>query len=625
MTFARASAQDGDAEKKTGEAVYRQHCASCHEGQIARAPNRAAIEKMFQEDIQDALAYGAMKEQGASLTATQIVDVSSYLSNSHIIRDPGAPAPPTGGTIIDPCLGPAARAPFAPDQKQPHWNGWGVDVTQRRFQPAAMALLSAADVPRLKLKWAFGYEDANQAYAQPTIVGGRLFVGSAGRWVYSLNSKSGCIYWKIRTDFPVRTAIVVAALGKGWAAYFGDQHGHVYAVDALTGNALWQTSLDSHPDAHVTGAPTLAEGRLYVGVSSLEEVSGADAKYPCCKFRGSVSALDATTGKVIWKSYTIAEEPEPTGRNKNGVQLWGPSGAGIWSSPTIDLKKHLVYVTTGDNYSDPPTRTSDAFLAFDMETGKLVWSRQMTHRDAYNIDCDLPLEQRVNCPASNGPDFDFGSSAILVNLANGRRALVAGAKSGIVYAVDPDHQGSLLWQRRVSRGGTLGGVQWGSAADTEKIYVAVSDLQRRAAAAGSPAGRDSVYGVPYELDPKIGGGLFALALDSGKIVWHTPHPGCDRPGCSPAQSAAVTAIPGVVFSGGVDGHLRAYSMEDGQITWDADTEREYTTVNGVKASGGSLDASGVVIVDGMLYANSGYFFQGSTAGNVLLAFSLDGK
>jgi polyvinyl alcohol dehydrogenase (cytochrome) len=621
IVFARARAQDSDAERKAGETVYREHCASCHEGQVARAPNRAALARMPQESISDVLSTGVMREEGANLSPAQIQAVSAYLSDLHIV--PVLPGVyPTG---VDHCPLGLDRDRLVVAAGLPHWNGWGVDVTQHRFQPEAMAGLNAADVPRLKLKWAFGYEDANQAYAEPTVVGGRIFVGSAGRRVYSLNAKTGCIYWELKTDFPVRTAITIAPIGSGWAAYFGDQHGNVYGVDAITGTILWKTSLDSHPDVHVTGAPTLADGKILVGVSSLEEVSGADAKDECCKFRGSLSALDAGTGKVIWKTYTIAEEPTPRGKNKNGVQLWGPSGAGIWSSPTIDLKKHLVYVTTGDNYSDPPTNTSDAFMAFEMDTGKLVWSSQMTHTDAYNVDCDIPAEKQVNCPKSNGPDFDFGSSAILVDLPNRRRALIAGAKSGVVYAVDPDQQGKLLWQRRVGRGGTLGGVQWGSAADAENIYVAVSDVQRRAAPPGSAAGRDSVYGVPYELDPKIGGGLFALKLATGEIAWHAPHPGCDRPGCSPAQSAAVTAIPGVIFSGGVDGHLRAYSTKDGRIIWDVGTEREYAAVNGVKASGGSIDESGPVIVDGILYVNSGYFFQGSTAGNVLLAFSVDGR
>jgi polyvinyl alcohol dehydrogenase (cytochrome) len=264
-------------------------------------------------------------------------------------------------------------------------------------------------------------------------------------------------------------------------------------------------------------------------------------------------------------------------------------------------------------------------MAFAMDTGKLAWSSQMTKSDAYNIDCDIPDGKEVNCPSAKGPDFDFGSSPILVDLPNGRRALIAGQKSGVVSAVDPDHEGKLLWQVRVGQGGSLGGVQWGSAADAKNAYVALSDVQRRAAPPGSAAGRDSVFGVPYELDPKIGGGLTALKIETGEIAWHTPHPGCVKPGCSPAQSAAVTAIPGVVFSGGVDGHMRAYSTSDGRIIWDMDTGREYKTVNGVKANGGSIDESGPVIVGGILYVNSGYFFQGSASGNVLLAFSVDGK
>jgi polyvinyl alcohol dehydrogenase (cytochrome) len=614
---ATARAQN-DPAPGSGEALYKTHCAGCHEGQIAGAPNRAALAQISQANIRGALTDGNMKQQAATLTAADVHAVASFLSKI-------APETPHGPIDTNVC---STGGTFQPSTHEPHWNGWGADVAQHRFQNAGMAGLSAADVPKLKLKWAFGYEDANQAYAQPAIVGARIFVGSAARKVYSLDAYLGCIYWKIDTDSAVRTAITIgenANAKGGWAAYFGDQHGNVYAVDAGNGNLLWKTSLDAHPDVHVTGAPTLADGRLYVGVSSLEEVSGADAKDECCKFRGSLSALDAATGKVIWKTYAIAEPAHPVRKNSQGVQLWGPSGAGIWSSPTVDVAHRVVYATTGDNYSDPPTDTSDAFVAFDMDTGKILWSSQMSHRDAYNVDCDLPADKQVNCPQSKGPDFDFGSSAILVDRPNGRHELVAGAKSGVVYAVDPDARGKLLWQRRVGQGGTLGGVQWGSAADADNIYVAVSDEQRRAAAPGSQAGRESVYGVPYELDPKIGGGLWALDLATGRVVWHTPHPGCAKPGCSPAQSAAVTAIPGVIFSGGVDGHLRAYSAADGRIIWDYDTERDYATVNGVKASGGSLDESGAVVVGGMLYVNSGYFFQGSTAGNVLLVFSVDGK
>jgi len=597
-----------------GEALYRQRCASCHEAGVPRAHNRAALGHMSPENIRLALTTGSMRAQGAELTQAQMNTLIHFLTDQVSTKGPADNLCPAGG------------APFAEPFAQPHWNGWGVDSAQRRSQPAAMAQLRADQVPQLRLKWAFGFPGVSQAYAQPTVVGGRLFVGSAGRKVYSLSADRGCVYWAFEADAPVRTAVSVGADGRGWSAYFGDQRANAYAVDAVTGKLLWKTGLEKHPAAIITGAPTLAGGRLYVPVSSYEEVTGADPQYECCKFRGSVSALDASTGKVLWKGYTITEEPKPVRKNKQGVQLWGPSGAAVWSSPTVDLKGRRVYVTTGDSYSDPPASTSDAFLAFDSETGKLVWSSQMTAGDAFTVDCDLPAPMRGNCPEANGPDFDFGSSPILVDLPNGRRALIAGQKSGVVHAIDPDRQGEILWQKRVGRGGRLGGVQWGSAADAKNVYVALSDVQTRPAPEGAAGAQKSMFGMPFKLDAQSGGGLFALQLATGETAWHAPHPGCgEKPGCSPAQSAAVTLIPGVVFSGGLDGHLRAYSVADGRVIWGVDTAREYQTVNGVKANGGSIDGPGPVIVGGMLYVNSGYAYLGSAPGNVLLAFSVDGK
>jgi polyvinyl alcohol dehydrogenase (cytochrome) len=225
---------------------------------------------------------------------------------------------------------------------------------------------------------------------------------------------------------PVRTAISIGRDTRGWSAYFGDQSANAFSVDALSGKPQWKTHLEDHSAAMITGAPTLAGGVLYVPVTSFEEAVGARPRYPCCSFRGSVSAMDAASGKVLWKGYTIAKAPEPVRKNELGAQLWGPSGAGIWSSPTIDLKKQMVYVTTGDSYSDPPADTSDAFLAFHLEDGALAWSRQMTSGDAYTIACGSAAPGTGNCPEANGPDFDFGSSPILVELADGRRALIAG-------------------------------------------------------------------------------------------------------------------------------------------------------------------------------------------------------
>ena len=512
---------------------------------------------------------------------------------------------------------------FANPLNEPHWNGWGVDPSQHRFQPADMARLSASDLPRLKLKWAFGFPGARRAVTQPTVFGGRVFVGSENGKVYSLDAKTGCTYWAFDAVRGVRSAIVIGRRGDGWAAYFGDRAANVYALDALTGKALWTTKVDEHPAAMITGSPTLAGGTLFIGVSSFEEVTGANPSYSCCTFRGSLVALDASSGKIAWKTFTIADEAKPSGANRNGVQQLGPSGAAIWSAPTFDAATKRVYATTGDNYSDPPSGTSDAIVAFDAASGDLAWARQITPGDAFTVACP----SGINCPKSHGPDFDFGSSAVLASLPGGKRVLVAGQKSGVVTAVDPDHGGAIVWQTRVGAGSALGGVQWGVAADESKVYVALSDPKLRRVPAGTPGAQTLALNpsVALLLDSKTGGGLSALRLDTGEQVWRTPHPGCgDVPGCSPAQSAAVTAIPGLVFSGGLDGHLRAYFADNGKIAWDVDTKGDYQTVNGVAAKGGSIDGGGAVIVDGVVYVGSGSGFVGSIPGNVLLAYSVDG-
>jgi polyvinyl alcohol dehydrogenase (cytochrome) len=619
VSVGQASAQVQETANKDAEALYAERCAMCHESGVARAANREALGRLTPDTIRRALTEGSMSVQGAALTRAQI---------DGLARAIGSAARADASRSDNSC--PTDTSAFTNLFERPRWNGWGANIAQHRFQPADMAQLPPNQVPQLKLKWAFGFPGVNRAVAQPTVIGGRVFVGSASPTVYSLSAESGCQYWAIKTDAPVRTAISVGPVtgsdGRRWAAYFGDQGANAYAVDALTGELLWKRKVEDYRGATITGAPTLADDTLFVVTSSAEEVLGANAKYECCKFRGSVSALDAATGAVRWKSYTIPEEPKPVRKNKLGVQLWGPSGAGVWSSPAIDLKRGVVYVTTGDSYSDPAAATSDAFVAFDIQTGKLLWSRQTTAGDAFTVDCGLPEALRTNCPEANGPDFDFGSSPILVDLPNGGRALIAGQKSGVVHAVDPDRDGAILWQTRVGRGTALGGVQWGSAFDASRVYVALSDVQPEPAPPGTPGAQPTFFGAPMRLNARAGGGLFALNPETGQVVWNTPHPGCGtRAGCSPAQSAAVTAIPGVVFSGGLDGHLRGYASENGAIIWDVDTAQPYKTANGVEATGGSIDGPGPVVVSGMVFVNSGYAFVGGMPGNVLLAFSVDGR
>jgi polyvinyl alcohol dehydrogenase (cytochrome) len=611
-----ACAQPASAQQpneSAGEALYQKHCASCHEGgAVARAPETAALRRLPPERIRFTLAFGLMSQLGRDLSQTEIGDIARYLAGTSTAPPPALPD--------SSCREPA---PLQRDAALPRWNGWGVDIRQHRFQPAAMAQLAPGDVPRLKLRWAFGFPGDTRAQAQPTVWGGRVFVGSAGGKVYALDARTGCQRWMFDAGFGVRTAITIGEDERGATAYFGDQRGEAYALDAESGKLLWKQRIEAHAGAVITGAPTLADGVLYVPVSSLEEVMAIDPRYSCCTFRGLIAALDARSGEVRWRGY-VGPPAQPTGANSIGVQLFGPSGGAIWSAPSIDLAHKRIYATTGDSYSDPPSTTSDAFVAFDLVTGQLLWSQQMTAGDAYNVACGSQF--RSNCPLVDGPDLDFGSSPILVDLPDGRRALIAGQKSGVVHALDPDHDGAILWQRRIGRGSKLGGIQWGAAADEANVYVALSDVVIKPASSDTAGAQRSVFGTPLKLDPSQGGGLYALNQATGEIVWHTPHPGCsDRPGCSPAQSAAVTAIPGVVFSGGLDGHLRAYASKTGEIIWDVDTIRDYTTVNGAPAHGGSLDGPGPVVAGGVLYVNSGYTNYGTSPGNVLLAFSVDGQ
>jgi polyvinyl alcohol dehydrogenase (cytochrome) len=572
-----------------GARVFQASCATCHTGAPdSRAPGIDSLRVRTPQAILDSLVTGAMRPQGSRLSGPERRAVAEFITGKFIEGD-------VSGARVGRC---STSGPLQDPATSPRWTGWSPSTTNTRFQPSEQAGLSPSDLQRLTLKWAFGFPDASLAWSHPTVAGGRLFVGSQNGTVYALDARTGCIHWTFSASGGVRTAVTVApAGGARLVVYFGDTAANAYALDAATGRRLWMQRVDDHPSARITGSPTFFEGRLYVPVSSYEEAQGADPQYPCCTFRGSVSALDAESGAVEWKTYMIADPPQRRGTSTSGVPLWGPAGAGIWSAPTVDAARRAVYVATGNAYSAPATAASDAVVALDLTTGAIRWARQVTADDIYVSNC---AAGNPNCPDTLGPDHDFGSPPVLARAGN-RDVIVIGQKSGLAFAMDPDKKGEILWQYRAGQGGVLGGMEWGAAADAERAYFAVSDITT-----SQP------------------GGLHAVNLATGKRAWFMPPQPltCTGSGraCNAAQSAAVTAIAGAVFSASNDGSLRAFSTSTGELLWQFDTNRDFSTVNGVPARGASINGPGAVVAGGMVYVNSGFGAFGGRPGDVLLAF-----
>ena len=599
LLAAPAAGQDA-ATQADGAALFKTYCAMCHDGPSADAqtPRLDTLRQLSAAQVLAALERGSMRARAAERSRAQRRALAMYVS--------GKPLAAADGAIPESAFCKTTTAPPAKVLALPSWNGWGLGIGNTRFQSAHAAGLTPDDVPRLTLKWAFGFPGASSAGTQPVVVGERVYAGTAEGELYVLDARTGCVYWTLEVEAAIRSAITLDERPDGMlVAYFGDQSANAYAVDAKAGRVLWKVKVDDHPHAAITAAPQLYNGRLYVPVSSREESQVGDPRYPCCSFRGSVVALETKTGKRLWKTYTVAEKAAPTTRNSVGTQLYGPAGGAIWNTPTIDVKRNVLYVGTGNNFAPPATALSDSLLALDLDNGRIRWSRQITENDIWNGSCRAPNREAAVCPDKDAPDFDFTGSSFLVDVGEGRQLIVVGNKSGVIFAFDPDARGKIVWQRRVAQGSSSGGVFWGSATDGENIYAANADF--------------------IADNPVASGGMHAVDLRTGRVLWSVPGAGCaNKNPCKPSQSAAVTLIPGVVFSGTMDGRLRAYSTRDGAVLWEYDTAREFTTVNHVHANGGSMSNGGAAVVGGMLLVNSGYSHHGGILpGNVLLAFFVE--
>lgn len=585
------------------EALYQQHCGSCHNGGGYKAPHRMFLGMMAPDAILASMDGGLMVEQAQALSGPQKKSIAEHIAGRSLDTEMVELPPPV-------CENKSLDLSQPPLQKS-----FGVDYRNSRFQPAETGGLSAADVADLELKWAFAYPNAIQARSQPTVAGGTVFVGSQNGTVYALDAKSGCVRWTYRASAEVRTSISVSTWAEGEEevqpiAYFGDILARAYAIDAQTGELKWMTKVDDHANATITGAPVLVADRLYVPVSSLEVVNAIDPAYECCTFRGSLVALDTEDGSILWKTYSIDKAASEAGVTSAETRILAPSGAPIWNSPTVDLKRRRLYAGTGENYSSPAGGTSDAIIAFDMDSGEIIWVNQATEGDAWNVGClSQYAPDPANCPEEDGPDFDFAASPMLLELPGGRDLLVAGQKSGDAMAIDPD-TGKTLWRERVGRGGVQGGVHFGMAAEGSIAYVPINDM----------AYPEDI--TRYKFTTPARPGMFALDVATGDMRWENLADDiCDGVQfCDPGISSAVTAIPGAVIAGHLDGRLRIYDSADGAVLWEYDTRQSIDTVSGETARGGSMSGGGPTVADGMLYVNSGYGIYFHMPGNVLLAF-----
>ncbi len=573
----------------SGEPIFKAKCAQCHEPAIDRAPTREQLGVRSPEEVYDALTLGAMKTMATGLSDADLYGLVRFITGKSPV--PQTVSPPDPNICVK-------HRPLQPNG--PSWNGWSPDTANWRYQ--ARPGFTAADIPRLKVKWAFSYVGTKNT--EPLIFGDRIFVGSMSGRIYSLDAKSGCVHWRYDYRGGGRASMTIGKnikAASGYALYMGDDRMFVRAFDAMSGKEMWNVQVDDHKVGRITGSPTLHNDMLYVPLSASEESQGNVAAYNCCTFIGTVVAVDVKTGKIVWKQSILDEKPHPTRKNPAGTQMYGPAGGAIWAAPTIDARRGQLYVATGDSYTEISHPTSDAIVAMDLKTGKIKWVNQVLANDNF-------MSGTINGPLGvRGPDYDFGSSSMLVKLASGKEVLVTGNKSSIVYAMDPD-TGKTLWETpKLGSGGASGGVLWGTATDGKLVYAPLNEAPGR----GKP-------------------GIIALDIATGSEVWRYNSKGdapCGVPSgrCSAGFTAAPTAIPGAVFGGGGDGWLRAFAAKDGKVIWEHDTTGPIDTVNGVKgAYGGTMSMGGPTIAGGMMFVHSGY--QGSAGGNnLLLAFSPDGK
>lgn len=591
-------------------ALYKTTCAICHEVPETKAPPTATLRRLPASQILMAMEFGKMQPQASVLKQEQRVRLSRWLAAEEDARR-------------DAWITEQACSRDTPVPVTGHEN-WGLGRSNTRH--ATGVAIDGKNVDQLELLWSIALPAVTTMRSQPVVAGDTVFLGSKGAHLLALDRRSGCVRWSFRTDAPVHSTLTLDRTPDGIATlFFADETATVYAIDATKGTLRWRERVKWFPTSIISGPMTYFDGLLYVPLSSFEVAAAGLPTHECCRTHGGIAALDALTGKSAWRFDTTPQAAR-TAINRDGVQMWGPSGAVVWNSPTIDAKRGALYFGTGQNSSSPATDTSDAIIALDLKTGAKRWMFQALANDAWNAAC---LSGGASCPAENGPDFDFGAAVMLVERRQGD-LLLAGQKSGEVFALDPDRNGAVVWRRRVGSGSSNGGVHHGMATDGQRVYVPVADPERKLAG--------------YVPRP----GVYALAVDDGRMLWSQPvHRGCtfdpkdaplvglaemakgksERspwPECSYyyGQSAAAMVANGVVYAGALDGKLRMVDAKSGAIVRVIDTKLPYQGSNGVAGHGGAIDVGGVLVNGDQLFVLSGYGMFGQMPGNVLLVYGL---
>ena len=592
-----------------GEAVYKTRCAACHDNSEAtKAPSPETLARLTPGHITNALMTGIMIPQAVGLSSKEVSDVSNYLAKGGG-QDDG---------WVEAMRCPAVRATPKLDAA-PTVATFGFDTSNtRRLDPAKVGL-AGKDLTTLELAWTIAFPNAITMRSQAAVVGSTLFlpVGESNNRLFAFDisdNQNPCIQWVYEGAQTLRTSAGFGTRKDGKKVVMvGDMGGFVHMIDAVNGKELWAAHMGLFPASISTGTPVLVGDKVIAPSSQYEIMLAAQDSYECCKIHGGVVALDAMTGKRVWEGHTM-EQAKPIKDRGDGQMLWGPAGAPVWNSPSIDVARNRLYVGTGEANAAPAHRNTNAIIAFDLRDGSIKWSHQATADDVFNVGCG-PKGGKLNCSADTVfRDVDFGASTILAKAPNGTDLVLAGQKSGTVWAMNPD-TGAVVWRRDIGTGGPNGGIHWGIAADATHVYAPISYPGR------SIPGQD--------VDPTLKPGLYAVNLNDGTIDWKFEV----APDCTDARkkfvprcnglfglSGAPTVIGDHIITGGLDGRVYMVERKTGKLVWQFDTARDFTTLNGVKGNGGSVDNASIIAANGLVIMNSGYGLFGQGAGNVMIAF-----